>query len=71
MTVKEVEAGSIERTWADLSLLYQNQYHTPEEVIAELYKLNETAPDIIDLTVLGQSVQGRDIHLVTITNESC
>jgi len=60
---------SINRTWDDISLLYRNQYHTPEEVIAELFLLNETAPTIVNLSVLGKSVQGRDIHLITITNE--
>ena len=68
-SIEILNPTSIERTWNDLSLLYQNQYHTPEEVIAELYQLNETAPDLVDLTVLGQSIQGRDIHLIKITNE--
>ena len=68
-TVQNMTSNSIERTWDEISILYPDQYHTPEEVITELHQLNQTAPAIVNLTVLGQSVQGRDIHLVTITNE--
>jgi hypothetical protein len=56
-SAKIVLPVSVDRTWEDTSLLYPNQYHTPEEVDTEFFQLNETAPDIFDLTVLGQSVK--------------
>lgn len=56
--------------WSASSLLYQDVYHTPEQVIEEIENFESIAPDIINLEVLGESVQGRDIHLVTITNEA-
>ena len=50
-------------------LIYPDQYHTPEQVIEELNLIATTAPEIVEMSVLGQSVQGRDIHLMKITNE--
>ncbi|MFX1506832.1 MAG: M14 family zinc carboxypeptidase [Promethearchaeota archaeon] len=57
------------RNWLSISLLYPDQYHTPEELIEELYQINDTAPGIIDLYSIGKSVEGRDIFCVRITNE--
>jgi hypothetical protein len=55
--------------WDDISLIYPDQYHTPEQVIEELNLIATTAPEIVEMSVLGQSFQGRDIHLMKITNE--
>jgi hypothetical protein len=57
------------RTWSSISLLYPDQYHSPEELIEELHQINNTAPGIIDLYSLGKSIEGRDIYCVRITNE--
>ena len=57
------------RVWDDISLIYPDQYHTPEQVIEELNLIATTAPEIVEMSVLGQSFQGRDIHLMKITNE--
>jgi len=64
-----VTNNSITRVWDDISIIYPDQYHTPEQVIEEINLIAVTAPDIVDMTVLGQSIQGRDIHLIKITNE--
>lgn len=57
------------RNWSSISLLYPDQYHTPEKLFEELQQINETAPDIIDLYSIGKSVEGRDIFCLRITNE--
>ncbi len=57
------------RTWSSISLLYPDQYHTPEELIDELQQINDTAPEIIDLYSIGKSIEGRDIFCLRITNE--
>ncbi len=57
------------RDWPTISLLYPDQYHTPEELIEELQQINNTAPQIIDVFSIGKSYQGRDIFCLRITNE--
>ncbi|MHA1237416.1 MAG: M14 family zinc carboxypeptidase, partial [Candidatus Hodarchaeales archaeon] len=61
--------NSVNRIWEDISLIYPDQYHTPEQVVEELNLITATAPHIVEMSVLGQSIQGRDIHLMKITNE--
>ncbi len=61
--------NSVNRIWEDISLIYPDQYHTPEQVVEELNLITSTAPNIVEMSVLGQSIQGRDIHLMKITNE--
>ncbi len=64
-----VTNNSVNRVWDDISLIYPDQDHTPEQVIEELNLITTAAPEIVEMSVLGQSVQGRDIHLMKITNE--
>jgi hypothetical protein len=60
---------SVTRSWENISLKYQDHYHTPEEAIEEFEQIATTASEIVDLSVLGYSVEGRPIHLLKITNE--
>ncbi|MFX1282396.1 MAG: M14 family zinc carboxypeptidase [Promethearchaeota archaeon] len=57
------------RDWPNVSLIYPNKFHTPPEVVEELELLNDTAPDIIDLFTIGDSIEGRAIYCVRVTNE--
>ncbi|MFW9854556.1 MAG: M14 family zinc carboxypeptidase [Candidatus Thorarchaeota archaeon] len=59
-----------DRDWESISLIYPDQYHTPEELIEELEQVNSTAPGIVDLFSIGSSFEGREIYCVRITNEN-
>ncbi|MFX0113269.1 MAG: M14 family zinc carboxypeptidase [Candidatus Hodarchaeota archaeon] len=65
----QITAPSVNRTWGYISLLYDDQFHDPVEVQEEIMRINELAPDLVDLEVIGQSIQGRNISCVRITNE--
>ncbi|WP_455140839.1 M14 family zinc carboxypeptidase [Candidatus Hodarchaeum mangrovi] len=52
-----------------LDLIYNNQYHTPEELFEELEQINTTFPELVDLFTIGESIQGRSIYCLRITNE--
>jgi len=64
-----IETSSIERTWDDVSLLYPDQYLNNSMVIAEVDNILTAAPDLVDVNIIGQSYEGRDILSIRITNE--
>ena len=66
---ERIDVPSIDRSWVDIELLYQDQFHDPEEVDEEIQRIHNHAPDIVDLTVIGQSYEGRNISCLRITNE--
>ncbi|MFX0088041.1 MAG: M14 family zinc carboxypeptidase [Candidatus Hodarchaeota archaeon] len=68
-TLHSFETSSIIRDWSNLSLLYSDQYHCPNELFDELKQVNDTASEIADLFSIGKSIQGREIYCVRITNE--
>ena len=47
-----------------------NRYFTNDELAAQLNEWATTYPNILALGVLGQSYEGKDIHLLTITNKA-
>ncbi|NUM46228.1 MAG: carboxypeptidase [Anaerolineales bacterium] len=47
-----------------------NRYFTNDELTAQLNEWATTYPNILTLGVLGQSYEGKDIHLLTITNKA-
>jgi hypothetical protein len=59
-----------DRNWESISLIYPDKYHTPEELINELEEINATVPEIVDLFSIGNSIEGRKILCVRITNEN-
>lgn len=61
---------SVERTWEDISLLYPGQFHNSTEIMEEIANFEAAAPELVDVSVIGQSVLGKDIQLVRITNEA-
>ncbi len=64
-----IESSMDKHDWSNISLLFPDQYHNPAEVYEELEQMLNTAPEIVDLFSIGQSVQGREIYCVRITNE--
>ncbi len=67
--IKKIKDPRIVRDWSSISLLYPDQYHTPEELIKELQQINDTASEIVDIFTIGKSIEGRDIYCLRITNE--
>lgn len=47
-----------------------NRYFTNDELAAQLHKWAETYANILTLGILGQSHEGKDIPLLTITNKT-
>ena len=64
-----IDYSSIDRTWDNVSLIYDNQFHDPNETQEEIDRLIDLVPDLVNLEVIGQSIQGRNISAVRITNE--
>ena len=46
------------RDWSNISLLFPDQYHSPEELIEELQQINDTTPEIVDFFTIGESFEG-------------
>lgn len=53
---------------AGTTQLEYDRYHTPQEGIDFYYSLAAAAPDIARIVVLGQSVEGRDIIALKLTD---
>ncbi|MGY5852207.1 MAG: M14 family zinc carboxypeptidase [Candidatus Thorarchaeota archaeon] len=68
-TVSSVEAPSVTRTWSNVSLLYQDQFHNSSQVQEEIDNIHTQVPEIVDLSVIGQSYLGKNISVLCITNE--
>jgi hypothetical protein len=69
LVIERIDVPSVDRSWSDLELLYQNQFHDPVEVVEEIERIHNHAPDIVDLEVIGQSIESRNIYCLRITNE--
>ena len=67
--VDKVVTPSVTRTWDPVSLLYDGQFHDPVEVDEEIENVHNLVPELVDLEVIGQSIQGRNITSLRITNE--
>ncbi|MFX0151722.1 MAG: M14 family zinc carboxypeptidase, partial [Candidatus Hodarchaeota archaeon] len=59
----------LDRDWSSISLIYPDKFHTPYELTEELYLLNSTIPELVDLFKIGESIEGRPIYCIRITNE--
>lgn len=64
-----VTTGSASRTWAAVSLLYPSHFHDFAELDQEIDHFAAQAPQLIDVEVIGQSYEGRDIVCLRLTNE--
>ena len=67
--ITEVVVPSITRTWDPVSLLYDNQWHDSTEVEEEIENILSSVPELVDVEVIGQSYQGKNISSIRITNE--
>jgi len=68
-SIVKVTVPSIPRTWDNVSLLYDNQWHDSAEVDEEIKNIHSSVPDLVDIEVIGQSYQGKNITCLRITNE--
>lgn len=67
-----IRLGSVfpaDHTPLTVSLLYPDQFHDYDELQDEIMNLHALAPDLIDLEIIGQSFQGRNITCLRLTNE--
>jgi hypothetical protein len=69
VVIEKVEYPSVDRTWEDISLLYEDQFHNAAEVDEELQRFQSLVPELVDLEVIGESYQGLNISALRITNE--
>ena len=53
-----------------VSLLYEDRFHNTTMLQEEIDNIAALAPDIVDVSVIGQTYQGRNITCIRITNES-
>jgi len=67
--IVEVVVPSITRSWDPVSLLYDNQWHNSSEVDEEIENIHSSVPELVDIAVIGQSYQGKNITSIRITNE--
>ena len=67
--ITRVVIPSIERTWEDVALLYDNQFHDSAEVEEEIENILASVPELVEIEVIGQSYQGKNITSIRITNE--
>ncbi|MHA1168722.1 MAG: M14 family zinc carboxypeptidase [Candidatus Hodarchaeales archaeon] len=61
---------SLGRDWDDIPLLYPGVYHNYSEVLDEINHFNDSVPLLIDLELIGHSVENRNIYCVRVTNEN-
>ncbi|MFW9994645.1 MAG: M14 family zinc carboxypeptidase [Candidatus Odinarchaeota archaeon] len=69
LTIKPTIVSSVSRTWDDLSLLYPEQFHNSSEIEQEIDQIASAVPELVNISVIGKSVQGKNIQLIKITNE--
>ncbi|MFW9974107.1 MAG: M14 family zinc carboxypeptidase [Candidatus Thorarchaeota archaeon] len=67
--IEKVVTPSITRTWEDVILLYNDQFHDPTELNEEIENIHSLVPGLVNLEVIGQSYQGRNLTCLRITNE--
>jgi len=67
--ITKVAVPSVERTWEDVSLLYDDQFHDSAEIDEEIENILASVPELVDVEVIGESYQGKNITSIRITNE--
>jgi hypothetical protein len=67
--IEKVTTPSVTRTWGPLTLLYDEQFHDPVEVDEEIDNIHSLVPELVDLEIIGQSYQERNLTCLRITNE--
>jgi hypothetical protein len=69
LVIEKATTPSVERTWTTISLIYDEQFHDPVELDEEIENINSLVPELVDVEILGQSYQGRNLTCLRITNE--
>jgi hypothetical protein len=67
--VEKMAVSSVSRTWEPVSLIYEDQFHDPVKLNEEIENIHSIVPDLVDLEVIGESYEGRNITCLRITNE--
>ena len=67
--LEKVVTPSVTRTWDPVTLLYDEQFHDPVELDEEIENIHNLVPELVDLEIIGQSYQGRNLTCLRITNE--
>ncbi|MFX0095451.1 MAG: M14 family zinc carboxypeptidase [Candidatus Hodarchaeota archaeon] len=65
----QVGTPPVVRSWTNITLIYDNQFHDPMELQEEIDRIHNLVPDLVDIGVIGQSIQGRNLTYLRITNE--
>jgi hypothetical protein len=67
--INEVQVPSVTRTWNTLSLIYEDQFHDSVKLDEEIENILSLVPQLVDIEVIGESFEGRNITSLRITNE--
>lgn len=68
--ISKIDTPSVGRTWDNVHLIYPDTFHDTAKLNEEITNINSTASEIVDLRVIGQSYQGKNTSVLTITNEN-
>ena len=66
---EKIVVPSITRTWNPLSLIYEDQFHDPAQLDEEIENIHSLVSELVDVEVIGESFEGRNITCLRITNE--
>ena len=69
LVLEEATLEDVDRTWANISLLFDDQYHNTATLLEELHNFNVIAPQLVDYEIIGTSYLGKNIYSLRITNE--
>ncbi|MCG3254012.1 MAG: hypothetical protein KAX09_09175, partial [Candidatus Heimdallarchaeota archaeon] len=69
LVLEEASLEDVDRTWSDISLLFDDQYHNTATLLEELHNFNVIAPQLVDYEIIGTSYLGKNIYSLRITNE--
>ncbi|MHA1576881.1 MAG: M14 family zinc carboxypeptidase, partial [Candidatus Thorarchaeota archaeon] len=64
-----VPTPSVDRSWSDLTLIYEDQFHDPVMLQEEIDLIHTSVPELVSMEVIGQTYNGRNITSLCITNE--
>lgn len=64
-----VNTPSVDRSWSDLTLIYEDEFHDTDMLQEEIDMILTSVPELVSMEVIGQTIQGRNITSFCITNE--
>ena len=69
LVIEKAMTPSVDRTWTTISLIYDGQFHDPVKLDEEIENIQSLAPELVEVEIIGQSYQGRNLTCLRITNE--